>query len=83
MSIQKEVNSLPRFNLTSPDGTWDPSSTEFEASDPDPIDSNLSQYPDDKPSRELCSIQSDPVIDDEMLSSINPAFDSRAFISAL
>ena len=23
---EKEVNSLPRFNITSPDGTWDPSS---------------------------------------------------------
>ena len=35
---EKEVDSLPIFNLTSPDGTWDPSSTKFEASEPDPID---------------------------------------------
>ena len=37
-----EVKSLPRFNITSPDETWDPSYSEFEVSKPEPLNSNLS-----------------------------------------
>ena len=57
-STEAEVKSLPRFNLTSPDGTWDPSSSKFEVSEPDPFNSNLPQYSDSK---------SDPVVEDELL----------------
>ena len=37
-------------------------------------EANFYEY-EDKPSREIYFIQSDPVIDDEMLSSMNPVFD--------
>ena len=80
---ETEVKSPPRFNRTSPDGTWDPSSSEFEVSNPDLFNSNLSQYSDSKPNQNLYSIQSHPVVEDEFLSSINAAFYLQAFISAL
>ena len=67
----------------SPDGTWDPSSSEFKVSDIDLFNSNLLQYSDSKPNWDLYSIQLHPVVEDELLSLINSAFYSRAFISAL
>ena len=36
-----EVKSIPQLNIMSPDGTWDPSSSEFESSKPDPFNLNL------------------------------------------
>ena len=47
------INSLPKFNLTSPDGTCDPSSSEFEVSNPYPFNSNMSQYSGYNPNRDL------------------------------
>ena len=70
-----EVKYLPILNLTSQDGTWYPSSSNFDVINPDPFSLNLSQYYDAQPNRNLCSIQSDPVVEDEFLSSINTAFD--------
>ena len=67
---ESEVNSLHRFNLTSLDGTWYPSSSKFEVSEPDPFNSNLSQYSDFNRNKDLYSIQSHPVVEDEFLSSV-------------
>ena len=78
-----DVNSIPQFNLTFPDGTWDPSSRKFEVSKPYQFNFNLSQYYDSNPNRDLYSIHSHPLVEDEFLSPINAAFDSQALISAL
>ena len=59
-----EVNSLPRFHITSPDKTWYPSSSKFEVSEPDLFNLNLPQYSYVKPNRDLYLIQLYPVVED-------------------
>ena len=80
---EAEVNSIPRSNPKSTYGTWDPSHSNFEVRKLDPFNSNMSQYSDSKPNRDLYSILSHPEFEDEFLSLINAAFDSRAFIPEL
>ena len=72
---EADVNSFPWFDITLLDGTWDPSSSEFEVSKLDPFNLNLSQYYDSNPNRDLYSIQSHTVVEDEQLSLINSDFD--------
>ena len=50
-------------------------SSKFEFREPDQFNLNLSQYSNSNPNQDLYSIQSDPVVEDELLSLVNDDFD--------